>query len=100
MRSPTGRKVTASREDDSNVAILFMLRPRQKRTTSAGLRRSKIQSGQRRARQGRARQGRSRRVQGEARAGRAEIDSKGNKRWCRYLRLCVIPIMVPSSKVA
>jgi hypothetical protein len=38
--------------------------------------------------------------EGEASAGRAEIDSKGNKRWCRYLSLCVIPIMVTSSKVA
>src|SRR5258708_4473926 len=39
-------------------------------------------------------------AQGEASAGRAEIDGKGNKRWCRYLSLCVIPIMVTSSKVA
>src|SRR5258705_13254307 len=95
MRSPTGRYGTASGEGDSDVDILFMLRPRQKRTTGAGLRRSKIQSGQRRARQGR-----SGRVQVEASAGRAEIDGKGNKRWCRYLSLCVIPIMVTSSKVA
>src|SRR5260221_10525 len=65
QQSPVSRRPAASREDDSDVDILFMLRPRQKRTTGAGLRRSKIQSGQRRARQGR-----SGRVQVEARAGR------------------------------
>src|SRR5258707_5441870 len=56
-------------------SYLIMLKPRQKRTTGAGLRRSKIQSGQRRASAGRGERGSSR-VRREARAGRDEFRSR------------------------